>query len=200
MFLLICTFVERMNIAANAIIAKEAEAARLLLATQALQKCIQQNDPRGPGNTWLGIVPQQAQWAPDPCQNERDTVAQMQEQTAADSNVPALQNLQAAPAPQLATTQDPVPAQDPMIPESEFTAPDPGINNMFSPQLPGNLEAMILGELGEDVDQEMRDQVQDLLNATRVVRMWCPWGGPGTWNLKLIYKPKNERWLGKWIP
>nr|QMI57804.1 nucleoprotein [Pacific black duck chaphamaparvovirus] len=197
---------ERANRIANAAIAANSQAARLLLAAQQLDECIQRNDPRAPGNSWLpGVVNPNNQWGPDPCGKERETLESMQ-QSIAGEKVAALQNLGAAVAPQLAHPQEPTPNTDPAVPASEYVVPDPGQDNPFM--------AMSHDEIMELIEQGAQQAIEDfqthlaeiaeamdtIYGATRKVILWCPWGGPPVRNLKWQYKPKNDSWLNKWAP
>nr|QMI57787.1 nucleoprotein [Pacific black duck chaphamaparvovirus] len=190
---------DRVQQAANAVIASSAPAARLALAAQQLAECQERNNPR---SLWLpGMVPQQAQWAPNPCAEEENTLANLQQDASGGKVVPA-GNLGAAVAPQLATSEDPTPSMDPAIPMSEFTAPEPGMNNMWADPIDApDLMDMIIANLPEPTDQEMQD-LDEILHRARMYQLWCPWGGPGVHNLKwkMQYKPKNQEWIGKWLP
>nr|QMI57920.1 nucleoprotein [Chestnut teal chaphamaparvovirus] len=74
-------FLDALNQAVNAAIARSVDAGRQLLAAQqTLQACRDLNNPGKPGNTWIqGMRVQNAQWAPDPCQNEQQAVDQLME-------------------------------------------------------------------------------------------------------------------------
>nr|QMI57848.1 nucleoprotein [Chestnut teal chaphamaparvovirus] len=202
-YLMVVLILERANQAVNAVIADNSQAARLLLAAQQLNECINRNDPRAPGNSWLpGVVDSRNQWAPDPCAKEREAVESMQEAIAGEK-VAALQNLGAAVAPQLAHPQDPIPNTDPAVPSSEFVVPDPGQNNPFNPLTEEEIMELIeqgMREPLEEWDEHMRDLSNQISTVMRRLILWCPWGGPGMKNLKWQYKPKNEDWLNKWVP
>lgn len=190
---------DRVQNAANAALVSSAAAARLGLAAQQLAECREKNNPR---SLWLpGMVPQQAQWAPDPCQEEENTLESLQRDAGGGKVVPA-GNLGAAVAPQLATSQDPTPATDPAIPMSEFVAPAPGASNMWTDTMTvREFMEIIMQDLPSPTDEELM-QLDEILNRVRVVHLWCPWGGPPVHNLKwkMEYKPKNQDWIGHWLP
>lgn len=199
MTLLRNSFAERVQQAANAFLASSVAAARLGEAAQQLADCRQANNPR---SQWLpGMVAQQAMWAPDPCAEEENALAKLQEEAGGNQEVPA-QNLGAAVAPQLAMEGDPTPNMDPAIPEQEFTVPEPGASNHW-------LEAMdtdefiggLLAHVRSPTDQEM-EEIETIAEMVRVYRLWCPWGGPPVKNLKwkMKYRPKNIKWIGVWCP
>lgn len=195
------SFVERVQQAADAVLASSVGAARLALVAQQLADCRQANNPR---SQWLpGMVPQQAMWAADPCLPLENELASLQTEAAGEKEVPA-GNLGAAVAPQLATEGDPVPNMDPAIPAQEFTAGEPGASNRWAETWgPEDLLEMIIEEMGDRplTSEEMED-LESILEMTQVVHLWCPWGGPGTKNLKwkMKYNPRNQGWLGKWAP
>nr|QMI57906.1 nucleoprotein [Chestnut teal chaphamaparvovirus] len=205
-YLMVYLILERANRAVNAVIASNSQAARLLLAANQLNECILRNDQRAPGNSWLpGMTDLKNQWGPDPCAKEREAVESIQKEVAGNQ-VPALQNLGAAPAPQLAHPADPTPNTDPAIPGSEFVVPDPGQNNPFQPLT--HEEIMELIEEGqrmavEDLQEhlmEIQEQMNQIYGVTKKLILWCPWGGPGVRNLRWKYEPKNSDWLRKWVP
>ncbi|QMI57782.1 nucleoprotein [Pacific black duck chaphamaparvovirus 1] len=205
-YLMVCLILERANRAVNAVIASNSQAARLLLAANQLNDCILRNDQRSPGNSWLpGMVDLKNQWGPDPCAKEKEAVESLQKEIAGNQ-VPALQNLGAAPAPQLAHPADPTPNTDPAIPGSEFVAPDPGQANPFNPMSFDEIMELIEQGQQELVDdfaahlEEIAMQMDQIYGVTKKLILWCPWGGPGVRNLKWNYKPNNASWLNKWAP
>lgn len=201
---MVVLILEPITQAVNAVIAGNSAAARLLLASNQLNECILRNDPRAPGNSWLpGMISQQNQWGPDPCAKEREAVESLQQQ-AAGNQAAALQNLGAAPAPQLAHPQDPVPSTDPAIPVSEYVAPDPGMNSPWDTPNQEEIVNMIVEEFLQQRAAELTDEdlmeIESIFNVTRKLILWCPWGLPGVRNLKWKYSPKNIDWLRKWVP
>lgn len=196
--LMVCLLLDSLNQAVNATIASSVGAARLLLAAQQLQECREQNNPYR--NSWLpGLASPKLQWAVDPCQKEQEAVDQLNEQGAAGGNQVATLQLGGAPAPQLAMSVDPVPNPDPAVPLSEYVVPEPnGPQNNWTPVEPEDIIEMIIQEMGE---QEINDaDMEEILTSMRYVQMWCPWGGPGTHNLKWKYQPKSSTWINKWCP
>lgn len=196
-------FLDALNQAANAVIAQSVDAGRTLLnAQQVLEACRQQNNPGLPGNTWIqGMRVQNAHWAPDPCQAEQDAVNQLMDaDEGGGGDKQATQQQGGAPAPQLANPVDPTPSEDPAIPANEFVVPEPGAHNQWIPLTDEQLQEMLWEAYKEHpVDEEM---IQMILDPVKLVRMWCPWGGPGVTNLRWTfkYKPKNSKWIGKWLP
>lgn len=199
-------FLDILNKVVNAIAADSADAARqLLTAQQTLEACRNANNPGLPGNSWIqGARMQGSMWAPDPCQAEQDQVQALVEQGAAEGNQVATQQLGSAPAPQLTTSQDPVPNLDPAIPASEFVTPTPGANNMYSPLGSEELMEILMTAMREHpIDEDIiMELVDPVAKAIKYYQLWCPWGGPGVDNLKwsFKYKPKNSDWMGKWAP
>lgn len=196
---LVYLILDALNAAANAVTASSVGAGRLILAAQQLQDCLEKNNPYQ--NNWLpGMVAQNTQWLPNPCQGEQEQVEALQNQAAAGGNQVASMQLGAAPAPQLAEATDPVPSTNPAIPANEWDVPEHGANNQWSPIEPEEIIEMIIQELGDQPrDEEM---IQDILEGMKYVQLWCPWGGPKTRNLKwkFQYRPNNSDWIGKWCP
>lgn len=198
--LMVNLFLEQLNGAVNAVIADSAGAARLLLAAQQLNQCLENANPHSPRNQWIpGMINQNLQWAPNPCQPEQEAVDQLTQQSAVEGNQTATQQLGGAPAPQLATAGDPVPSQDPAIPASEFEPGNPGASSPWEPVLPEDVMMMLADRLEDLEDQDMID-LDNILDSMKYYQLWCPWGGPSVKNLKWTYKPKNRNWLGKWTP
>ncbi|UOH27026.1 nonstructural protein 2 [Chaphamaparvovirus galliform4] len=198
--LMVYLFVELLNQAANAAIASNVAAGRLLLASQQLQECREANNPYK--NSWIpGLAPANLQWAPDPCAEQEEALQNLMKQGAAEGNQVATQQLGGAPAPQLAVAMDPVPNTDPSIPMNEFVTPVPGAQNQWSPLVPDDVLEMIVDNYpeGEEPEEMMLDQI---LDGMLKYQMWCPWGEPGRKNArwKFIYKPINSRWVGNWTP
>nr|QMI57858.1 nucleoprotein [Chestnut teal chaphamaparvovirus] len=143
---------------------------------------------------------QNLQWAPDPCQKEQEAVDQLMEaEEGGGGDKVATQQLGGAPAPQLAQTGDPVPNLDPAVPENEFVTPEPGAHNQWVPMSEEELRDFLLEALN---DHSMDIDIDQILNPVRILHLWCPWGGPGVTDMKwaMHYKPKNSKWVGKWLP
>lgn len=201
-------FAELLNAAANAEAAEKAAAARLLMTTQQLQACREENNPY----TWMGTPTRQAMWGPDPCQEQMEAVrgATVEHQAAVAaaqiSQAPTAQDLSSAPAPQMSSSYDPVGNTDPAIPDSEGVVPDPALNNPWSPMDVDDLMLDLLNRLEADgMEQEevwirMRWLLEDLEAALRSTKKWL-WDGnaKAKW-LKVQFKPKNQRWVGMWQP
>nr|QMI57962.1 nucleoprotein [Grey teal chaphamaparvovirus] len=202
---MVCLILDILNQAANAAAAKSADAARqLLVAQQTLEACRNMNNPGLPGNSWMqGARMQQAMWQPDPCAAQQEAVDNLIEQGAAGGNQVATQGVGGAPAPQLATSEDPVPNLDPAIPASEFEIPDQGAQNMYLPLGEEGLEEMIWEEIWQQhLNFDAEEMIDEMMQAVRYFKLWCPWGGPGVKNLKwsFKYKPKNKAWINNWLP
>ena len=192
---------ELLNQAANAAIADNVGAGRLLLASQQLQECRVNNNPYK--NSWFpGLAPNSLQWAPDPCAKEQEAVDNLMKQSAAEGNQVATQQLGGAPAPQLAVAVDPVPNTDPAIPMNEYVTPQPGAQNNWSPIVPEDVMEMILDQYPEDQEPPEDMMLDEILDGMYKYMLWCPWGEPGRKNAKwkFIYKPLNSNWVGNWVP
>ncbi|UOH27042.1 nonstructural protein 2 [Galliform chaphamaparvovirus 8] len=200
--LLVCLSLEQLNAIANAVTAKSVGAGRLLLAAQQLQDCRERNNPYK--ESWLpGFPAQNLAWATDPCQKEQEAVDNLLQQGAAGGNQVATQQLGGAPAPQLAEATDPVGNTDPAIPANEFTTPEPGAQNIWSPIAPQDVIDMIVDMWQEQQENPPEPMLLDsILDQMRMYQLWCPWGEPGRKNArwKFIYKPINSRWVGNWLP
>ncbi|UOH27079.1 nonstructural protein 2 [Galliform chaphamaparvovirus 17] len=201
---------ERANIAVNALIAKQAAAARLLVASQSLAKCREQNNPYLPGNSGP-FGPSRAQlYGPDPCLTQEKelagaTTAHMEAVALAQkSAAPTAQDLQAAPAPQLSSSYD-VPDTDPAVPETEHIVPAPALNNTWSPNSLLEIMDMIAQEIetsdpGWLTDAEMIDQLEIIYRQGLAFLHWLPGLYPTKPRKPYKYQPKNENWIGKWAP
>ncbi|UTI93238.1 NP [Tilapia parvovirus] len=103
------------------------------------------------------------------------------------ANAPTQEDLSAAPAPQLSTTQDPVPSTDPAIPETEFR--------------PGTLENWFLDtpsneEIAEQFSGEDGPEVLNYLRARNTLFFWLH---SSDLSLNLRYQGPQE-WVGKLLP
>lgn len=197
--------------AANAVAARDAAAARALLTQQQLQTCQEENNPY---TRWGGGIHTNVEWAvnaPNPClpQQKAATAAWVALQklsgaTTTDiaateigqnSAAPTSQDLQSAPAPQLATAFDPAGITDPAIPESEFSPQ--GMNNLWSPTSIEEIMTQIAMEMDNPPnDQDMLD-LEDNLRKYRT--WWLCWGKPLV-KTEIKWKPKNQNWVGWWTP
>lgn len=207
--------------AANAVAAREAAAARFLLTSEQLAKCREENNPY---NHWFLGPAQDVSWAldaPDPCREQWIQATQAHEelqkaeqnlsgsttgsiphvQAGQQSNAPTSQDLAAAPAPQLATSGDPVGITDPAIPVSEYTVPDPGMDSMWSPSSIEDVMMQIAEELdaqGMEVDRQILTSLDLIEDNMRTYARWWSWT-PGR-RAGIKWKPKNQSWVGKWVP
>lgn len=205
------TFLEQVNQAANAVIAAEAGAARVLLAAQNLDQCRRENNPYQPGNFLLG-PPRNLMWAQDPCHQEEAELAsatadhQAAQQLAQISGAPTPADPSAAVAPVLSDTYDMNMAFDPIVPETEFTTPSPSLSNQWSPDSILNALALVQEQMevmypdtcsSSETSEEMELILEDIQNLGR----WCPWDRPlRRPRKKYQYLPKNKNWIGKWVP
>ena len=199
-----------MNIAVNAVIAKQAAAARLALASQSLAECREQTNPYLPGNSGP-FGPSRAQlYGPDPCleQEKEYAAATVEHQDAValaqKSNAPTPQDLQSAPAPQLSSSWD-INDTDPGIPISEFLVPQPFLNNSWSPTDLDQIMADIAMELeaqapGSTSDSEVEEHMDIIRHNMTCFLLWNPWDKPVRKRKKFQYNPKNKDWIGRWLP
>lgn len=217
---LVFWFIETAARLAAAVAAKEAAAARLILASNQLAECRENNNPYN----WMGQPTRQAMFGPDPCiEQERERISAEQSVQAADqriagattsdiatiqagaaSNAPTAQDLASAPAPQLATGFDPVGITDPSIPLSEYSVPSPGMQSQWSPMSIEAVMEMIADEMEwEKVEKSVRSQVLVILDGLvenmDMFGRWWSWG-KGAKALKIKLKPRNQDWVGRWSP
>lgn len=203
------TFLERVNLAANAVIVQQAAAARLLMASQALAECREANNPYLPGNSLLG--PSRAQmWGPDPCltQEKELAAATIDNQAAQSAAQIAGASDQATPtaavAPQLTETWD-FPGNDPAVPITEFETPSPALSNMWSPDSLLEIMEMIANQLEQD--QEGSTQENAIIEELEIIRkqmiaflQWQWQDHPKPRKHRFQYLPKNQKWIGRWVP
>ncbi|UOH27046.1 nonstructural protein 2 [Galliform chaphamaparvovirus 9] len=197
--------------AANAVIAREAAAARLLMASQSLAQCREQNNPFLPGNMGpFGPNIRQLMYAPDPCEEQEKELAgattahQDAVALAQRSAAPTVQDLQSAPAPQLSSSWD-VNNLDPGIPITEFLVPAPSLESSWSPTDLDMVMEMIQMELdqiapGSPTDEEMIEQLDQIRHNLVLFLMWSPWDTPPKKRKPFQYQPKNEGWIGSYLP
>ncbi|QPN96885.1 nonstructural protein 2 [Barn owl parvovirus] len=203
----VLTILDVVTEAANAIIAQEAAAARLLLASQHLAECRERTNPYLPGNSWGGLGPSRtAMWAPDPCLEElREyagaTTAHQEAVAAAQiANAPTAQDLSSAPAPQLSSAYDPPQDLDPAIPESEGIVPSPAQNNMWSPTVPDDVMVAI-SETIEAMTPEIEEDMEVVLENMNMLLHWMCWRTPKkVRQRRMQFLPKNQDWIGRWTP
>lgn len=202
MFHMVVLFLERANRAVNAVAARSVARGRLIIASQQLQECRQQNDPRSPQNSWLpGMQSQNLMWQVDPCEEQQKAMDELIQQSAQGQNRVATAQVGGAPVPQLAESTDSVTNTDPAIPMNEWDTPDPqGPENNW-------LDAPDPYELWDEIMQEMRDQdladsmEEDILQVMLHYQEWCPWGGPSEKRKKWFwYKPIISAWITRWKP
>ncbi|UOH27038.1 nonstructural protein 2 [Galliform chaphamaparvovirus 7] len=205
------TPLELVNIAANAVIAQQAAAARLLMASQALAECRQQNNPYLPENMGIfGPNVRQLMYAPDPCETQEKelagaTTAHAEAVALAQrSNAPTAQDLQAAPAPQLSSSFD-INDTNPAIPDVEFITPSPSLENMWSPTSLDEVMAMIAEELerqspGSTSSSDIMEQLNIIEENIVCFLSWNPWDKQAKKRKRYQYLPKNEGWIGSYLP
>nr|QSH48280.1 NP [Chufflevirus sp.] len=193
---------ERVNIAANALIAEQAAAARMLLASQALAQCRAENNPYTPGNNPLGLGRQQM-YGPDPClDQERDLASataehQAAQQAAQIANAPAQSSTTAAPAVQMSDTWESSELFDPVILNVEL---EPSLQCMWSPTaLEDVMETlavqMDLEQAGSEVWEEMEIVWQNMVSLIH----WDP-DSPTKPRKGFVLKPRNSGWMNHWAP
>lgn len=194
-----------LNQAANALFVKQAQAARVTMAAQALQDCREQNNPYGPFG-----APKNLMWATDPCANEEQALAEAttQDQTSASlaqaSGQPNPTDLASAPAPQLSDTLENE-GPDPAVPMTEFITPSSNLTNMWSP----NTVLEIMDMMAEEMEgiQEGSTQIQENMEALEAVHYnitlflsWDPWGKPKKKMPRINYMPNNSNWINRYMP
>ncbi|AHF54688.1 NP [turkey parvovirus 2] len=201
-------FVELVNIAANAVIAQQAAAARLLMASQALAECREQNNPYLPGNSLFG--PTRAQmWGPDPCEQQEQDLAsatadhQASVQLAQKSSAPTPQDIQSAPQPQLSSTWST--EYDPSIPLTEFLVPSPALMSEWSPTSLQEVLDMLAIEMedissGSSTSSEVQEAMEVVQENMMCFLLWDPWDIPPKKRKRYRFQPKNASWIGKWVP
>nr|WPD49020.1 MAG: nonstructural protein 2 [Protoparvovirus sp.] len=194
---------ELANIAANAVIAKQAAEAKLLLTAQALTQCRQETNPFLPGNTLLG--PSRAHmWAPDPCLQQEQDHAEASLALAQITNKPTQANIGAQPAPQLSDTLNPNIPADPLMMTPENVVQSPSLQSQWSPSSIENTMNEIWDQMMEIAPPEISDQeIMEVLGQIHhmiiIVGAWLPHMGPVT-NLKFTLDPKNKDWINHWAP
>lgn len=205
---IVCIPLERANIAANALIAQQAAAARLLMASQALAECREQNNPYLPGNSLFGPTRTQM-WGPDPCQTQMKELAgattahQDAVALAQRSAAPTAQDLAAAPAPQLSETFSA--GSDPAIPETELVPPSPALSNMWSPDTVLEImnmlaEQMEIDQPGSTSSSDMEEEMELIYSNMVAFLSWDCWEKPKRRRKRFVYQPNNQDWIGRWIP
>nr|WOX03044.1 nonstructural protein 2 [Psittaciform chaphamaparvovirus 5] len=204
-------FAERVNIAANAIIAQQAAAARLLLASQSLAKCREETNPYLPGNRGPFGPSRQQIWGPDPCATqEKELAGATTDHMAATalaqhSAAPTAQDVQAAPAPQLSEAWVGEPLLDPAIPESEVQVPSPALSNDWSPTtllqvMDMIAEQMEADEAGSTASEAMEEELELVFQNMYLFLSWDAWKRPKRSRRPFQYLPNNADWIGSWLP
>lgn len=179
-----------MNIAVNAAIAKEAAAARLAMAAQALAECRQENNPYLASPLGLG---RQAMWGPDPCQSQFEEVEAARE-AAQIASAPTQQNLAVAPGLELSETWDVAALIDPTTMNVDI----PGdMNNLWSPQ--GILDVMDMIAAEMEVGSEEEEEMELVYRNMVAVQMWDP-SYPTFKRKRYRLRPKEQKWIGIWAP
>lgn len=214
-----CSFADPAVAAANAVAARDAAAARFLLSSEALAKCREDNNPYNQwGLGFQGLEPTWAVDAPDPCREAWKAATsdyyalQSAEKTLAGatttsidaaqasqrSNAPSSQDLASAPAPQLATSGDPVGITDPAIPISEYTVPEEGMECSWSPSSIEAVMEQILEEMEAEPSERSLAVLEEIESNMRAAGMWWSWNRGRSTGIK--WRPKNQGWVGRWIP
>lgn len=192
-------FVERVNIAANALIAKQAADAKLLLAAQQLAECREQTNPWLPGNSPFG-PPQRAMWAPDPCAEQVEAVreAETLQQAAAALTRPSpatgTQDLTQQPVAQLSQTNISDILYDPTQTEAEFA---PNLENWWSPTSIEDVMIRLaeeMGGMGEEDEEEMELVYNNLVTLIH----WSWQGPPKRKRKKYKLNLENVKWTS-WL-
>ncbi|UOH27074.1 nonstructural protein 2 [Galliform chaphamaparvovirus 16] len=181
------------------------------MASQSLAECREQNNPYLPGNSGpFGPNLRQLMYAPDPCEEQEQELAGATQAhldavaLAQKSAAPTIQDLQAAPAPQLSSSWD-INNTDPSIPISEFLVPAPSLESSWSPTDLDNIMAMIQDELehiapGSTSDEEMIVELDRIRHNAVLFLMWNPWNLKPYKRKKYQYLPKNKKWIGSYLP
>lgn len=197
---------EQVNIAVNALLVQEAAEARKLLAAQNLAQCREETNPYLPQNNPFGPS-RIAMWGPDPCaQQEKDLAAATVDHLAAQqlaqlANAPSVQDPSSAPAPILAETFDT--PMNPMIPETEYTVPDPQLQNMWSPDTmltTMDKLANILEQQNVQPSPEIIEEMEIIDENIKMTTLWDAWKKPRRRRRRYQFLPNNQSWIGKWTP
>lgn len=202
---MLITFLERVNIAANAVIAEQAAAARLLLASQALAQCREENNPFLPSNPFGPSLSQR--WGPDPClEQEKElagaTTAHQEAAAAAQiSNAPASQNLAAAPGTQLSNTWEPSELFEGTLQNTDY----PQLQSMWSPTSVEDVLEMIAvqmeaDQVGEMMWEEMGEELDRLRRNMTALLCWDISHQTVRRRLRLRLTLTNTTWIGSWSP
>lgn len=197
--------------AANAAIAKDAAAAKVLLQQQQLQECREANNPFVPELNLFG-PPRNLMFAPDPCQTQmRDLATAQEELEAAEAHLSELSGAptpgvpQAALAPELTQTVVTENIGDPMITATESTTPDPYAITMWTPtSLEQTLDNIWEEMMSLDIPippppEEMETEMERLRGNLVCLYAWVPKKGTKL-KSKFTYRPKNLAWINKWVP
>ncbi|QGJ83205.1 nonstructural protein 2 [Peafowl parvovirus 2] len=179
------------------------------MASQSLAQCREQTNPYLPGNSLFGPT-RQMMYGPDPCETQEKelagaTTAHLEAVALAQrSAAPTAQDVQAAPAPQLSSTFDP-PDIDPAIPPTEQVIPSPDLNNMWSPDTLQEIMDMIAEEMeiiqpGSTSSSEAEEQMEIVWDQMVTFLHWVPRFHPRKRKPGFQYLPKNQDWIGKWVP
>nr|WPD49026.1 MAG: nonstructural protein 2 [Protoparvovirus sp.] len=195
---------ERANRAVNAVIAQQAAAARMMMASQALQTCREQNNPYLPGNSLFGPT-LSTRWGPDPCLTQEKELAaattahEEAQATAQISAAPTPQSPHAALAPQLSSTFDLGDELNPAVPVTEFITPDPSLNNMWSPKSIEDVMIAIAAEMEQQTGTIDEDELERLHKNVTILYSWIPQKGVHR-KKRYKFEPNNLNWIGVWVP
>lgn len=196
LFKMLLIILERLNLAVNAAIAEQAAAARLVLASQALSECRQQNNPYQPGSSF-GPSRQQM-YGPDPCLEQEKELAEARAAKAAAqiSNAPTSQNTGAQPAVQLANTWD----------SSELYQPEtmnvdlPELESQWSPDSVDRVMQDIIQRLGDVIEaEEVAMELETLEENMIAVSLWVPLPMKQT-KFRYQLKLRDPGWVRSWVP
>lgn len=195
--------VERVNIAVNAVIAEQAAAARLLMASQALAACREQNNPYLPRNFPLG-PPRSLMYGPDPCSAEEEALAgataahQEAQQAAQIANAPAAAAVQVAPAVQMSDTWDSSELFDPTTMNVEIPHQ---LDSMWSPTSIEDVMEMIALQM--EVDEGLNvssDEEMEIIYTNMIALIhWSPAYKTHKRKGAQVHL-KNNEWIGTWLP
>lgn len=193
---------ERLNIAANALIAEQAAAARLLLASQALADCRERTNPYLPGNNPLG-APRNVMYCPDPCQEEEEALRgatqehQAAQQAAQVSAAPDPAAATAAAAVQMSNTWEPSEFFDPVI----MNADVPSLESMWSPtSLEDVMEALAVQMEVESLGGDMEEEMEIVRKNMTALLMWSPSHPTKARKKRYALTLNNAEWVGLWVP
>lgn len=198
---------ERVNLAVNAVIAKQAAAARLLLAQQTYAECRERNNPWLPGNSLLGPS-RAAMWGPDPCQQEMEEIrdatgaVQVAAEAARVSTAPAPQAVAAGGGIELSNTWEASELFDSVILNAELPAE---LQSSWSPTgleevLEGIAVEMELEQAGEEAWEAMEVAEENIRKNVTALLHWDPGWPVVKLGNRFSLNLKNKKWIESWMP